>query len=368
MDICPVCNKKVSRQARKILCKSCHKFIHKNCTGLLRHEYECAQSDTSWFCKCCTECLFAFNNLEDDQDFLKSILDISLYPGVLCEQGLLPSVFNPFDINEDDDDILDYQGDLDPDKCYFNQYSHQLIRNCNYFVGDSFNRHLSRNCISNQSFSVLHSNIRSMPANLTSFLSYLEVLDHHFSVIGLTETWLKPSNISAYGIEGYHHVGRTRLKKTGGGVSLFVSHEFAFTELLEMCVIEDYIECLFIKLSINNSPCIVGVVYRPPNSDIDSFNDKMNDILSQISNTTCYIMGDFNLDLLKHENHLPTSIFLDNMYANSQIPLIYKPTRETKSTATLIDNIFTNNYKVNDHLLQGLLITDVSDHYIIFHI
>ena len=56
------------------------------------------------------------------------------------------------------------------------------------------------------------------------------------------------------------------------------------------------------------------------------------------------------------------------MHSNSLIPLIYKPTRETKTTATLIDNIFTNNYNVNDLLLQGLLITDISDHYAIFHI
>ena len=56
------------------------------------------------------------------------------------------------------------------------------------------------------------------------------------------------------------------------------------------------------------------------------------------------------------------------MHSNSLIPLIYKPTRETKTTVTLIDNIFTNNYNVNDLLLQGLLITDISDHYAIFHI
>ena len=74
-------------------------------------------------------------------------------------------------------------------------------------------------------------------------------------------------------------------------------------------------------------------------------------------------MEDYNIDLLKHENHLQTGEFLNNMHSNSLIPLIYKPTRETKTTATLIDNIFTNNYNVNDLLPQGLLITDVSDHY-----
>ena len=36
--------------------------------------------------------------------------------------------------------------------------------------------------------------------------------------------------------------------------------------------------------------------------------------------------------------------------------------------ATLIDNIFTNSYSVDNLLLQGLLIADISDHHAIFHI
>ena len=48
--------------------------------------------------------------------------------------------------------------------------------------------------------------------------------------------------------------------------------------------------------------------------------------------------------------------------------MILKPTRETETTATLIDNIFTNKYNINDNILQGIFVTDISDHYMIFHI
>ena len=68
-----------------------------------------------------------------------------------------------------------------------------------------------------------------------------------------------------------------------------------------------------------------------------------------------------SVDLLKQGNNLQTWEFIKDMHANSLIPLIYKPTRETKTTATLIDNVFTNNYNVNGLSLQGLLITDISD-------
>ena len=50
----------------------------------------------------------------------------------------------------------------------------------------------------------------------------MENLEHRFSMIGLTETWLNPSNIDAYGIDGYNHVGITRNNQHGGGVSLFI--------------------------------------------------------------------------------------------------------------------------------------------------
>ena len=51
----------------------------------------------------------------------------------------------------------------------------------------------------------------------------------------------------------------------------------------------------------------------------------------------CYIMGDYNLDLLKHEIHHPTENFLDIMYTNYLVPLINRPTRITRQSSTLID-------------------------------
>ena len=153
-----------------------------------------------------------------------------------------------------------------------------------------------------------------------------------------------------------------------GGVFLLISDVFMHSELTELCMVSDYIECIFIKIMHNDLSYVIGVMYRPPNSNIVMFNKKLNDILSQISHMPCYKIGDYNIDLQKHDNHLQTEQFLDVMHSNSSIPVIYKPTRETNNTATLIDNIFTNNYCVDDLLLQGLFIANISDHHAIFHI
>ena len=96
----------------------------------------------------------------------------------------------------------------------------------------------------------------------------------------------------------------------------------------------------------------------------------MSDILNTIQreNKLCYFMGDYNLDLLKHEEHKLTSEFIDILYSYSVFPLITKPTRVTSETATLIDYILTNNLDVNSRHTQGILCCSISDHYGIFHV
>ena len=141
-----------------------------------------------------------------------------------------------------------------------------------------------------------------------------------------------------------------------------------YCELPEFNMVCKYIECVFVKINCMGHNFIAGVINRPPNSNISDFNDSIHDILEKVSNYPCYIMGDFNLDLLKHELHRPTEKFLDMMYANSYIPIINRPTRVTRDTCTLIDNIFTNDISINDNFFNGILTADITDRYILFHI
>ena len=77
---------------------------------------------------------------------------------------------------------------------------------------------------------------------------------------------------------------------------------------------------------------------------------------------TIFVYGDLNIDLLKHESHNSTRNFLDMTYSLG--PLIDKPTRITDTSATLIDNIFTN--ELHHNLTSGILFNDISDHLPIF--
>ena len=70
---------------------------------------------------------------------------------------------------------------------------------------------------------------------------------------------------------------------------------------------------------------------------------------------------DHNLDLLKYRTHSPTKKFVELLESFHQIPSITRPTQITKSSATLIDNIFvptTLTLSFNSYLL----VDDMSDH------
>ena len=83
-----------------------------------------------------------------------------------------------------------------------------------------------------------------------------------------------------------------------------------------------------------------------------------------------YLIGDFNVNLLKIDEDSKTSNYFDTITSNLFVPHIIHPTRITSKSKTLIDNIFSNrtNYKEGisgntvslfDLLTQFLIIPDV---------
>ena len=248
--------------------------------------------------------------------------------------------------------------EIDPDlnfstatECLY--YDIEQLKLCNSFI--------------NSSFSLLHANTRSVTKNLPSLLECLEDIYSSFSVIGLSETWLSPSNVELYDIPEYNHVSLVRSNRAGGGVSLHVKQSLVYKERHEFTTCDTNYECLFIEIiSPLMSNIIIGVVYRPPAGDTREFINFMETTLSRIQyeQKETYIMGDFNLDITESVAHTDAVEFLDLMHTSSLFPLIDKPTRVTPNSSTLLDNIFSNG--LSGTLKSGVLVTDVSDHYPVF--
>ena len=79
--------------------------------------------------------------------------------------------------------------------------------------------------------------------------------------------------------------------------------------------------------------------------NINEFNDDyINELLDKLSkeNKIIFLLGDFNINLLNYDIHLPTNEFLDSFSSHNFLSHILQPSRVTTNSRTLIDNIFSN--------------------------
>ena len=87
----------------------------------------------------------------------------------------------------------------------------------------------------------------------------------------------------------------------------------------------------FIEISKpKRSDIIIGCIYRHPNMDLDEFNDNyINILLDKLSkeNKSVFLLGDYNVDPLKYDKHVPTIEFLDSLSSHIFLPHIAQSTR-----------------------------------------
>ena len=82
-----------------------------------------------------------------------------------------------------------------------------------------------------------------------------------------------------------------------------------------MSIFDDNCESVFIEIDKSNSgfqkDVVISVIYRPPNTYIKVFNELITNIIDKINKEKklCYFMGDYNIDLSKHDSHPHTNDF-----------------------------------------------------------
>lgn len=129
-----------------------------------------------------------------------------------------------------------------------------------------------------------------------------------FSVIGISETWLndKNSNTDYINIEGYNFIHKSRDNKSGGGVGLFIRNDTNYKLRNDLSIRDSQtIESIFIEIiRPNKKNAIIGVLYRPPSSNFQVFMNEVNELMAKFTRERkdCYLMGDFNIDLLKYQH------------------------------------------------------------------
>ena len=225
-----------------------------------------------------------------------------------------------------------------------------------------------------ENFSVLSLNIRSLHKNIDDLneliLENACTKTFKFSVITLQEVW-NLKNENTVKIEGYHPlVEKGRKGRQGGGVGIYIEEGYNYQTLDEFYFIGDIYESLVVKIYTNKSKFkIIVNLYRIPNTSMKSFIEVVNNLLialKSLKSEEIIIAGDFNINLIRFNDHGLTNDFLNTLISHSFLPLITLPSRITQTGGTLIDNIFSN--KQTNTIDSGLIYKSISDHLPVFYL
>jgi hypothetical protein len=311
--------------------------------------------------------ILPYFNIVNDDEFLQEVTNINF--NTLSDLKL--------QIFETNVDVHPNVPLLDADPDYnitiYKDHISKMLNVCDYYTDRDITKKFSNFSIKN--LSLYHCNIRSLPAHLNELYLNLFDLKMKFKIIGLCETWLSEANTDLYHLPNYNHIHKPR-KGKGGGVSLFVHESINFTVRDDLCSsMSVTAESVFMEIDKDvfktKANIIVGEIYKPPNTSVMDFAENIETLLSVLCSKKylCYLMGDFNINLLNADSHNPTNSFLNCMLSYNYFPLINRPTRITGQSATLIDNIFCNALELIcvERSLSGILYQQMSDHLPVFY-
>ena len=239
----------------------------------------------------------------------------------------------------------------------------------------------------NKDVSLLSLNVQSLNAKFSSlreFIDHFKCKNFNFDIMALQEIY-QIEDPSLFNIPGYAQlVYKDRKNGHGGGVGYYVNSKLKFSVRDDLSIfIEGICECLFIEIELSNKKkVIIGNFYRPPSKKSKSndasvanklklFQESLYQLLTSCKKdnmSNIYLVGDFNLCLLRHDLFEPTAEFIDLMFSFGFIEIITKPTRvchhSTYTSYSLIDHIWTD--RQTNVFNSGIITSYVSDHFPIF--
>ena len=233
---------------------------------------------------------------------------------------------------------------------------------------------------SNQELNILSLNIGTLLTKVETLRENIDLYSK-FDVLLLNETNCitknLPNGISDVALPGFHNPilqDPLRTSGKGGGLAIYVNKHVCDDED-DIVSFEPYNEpenfsgeFQFIKLKEckgHRKTIVLVNVYRSPSNKPEKFNDYFNLILQKLdtnryANKNIYIAGDFNQDLIQHDDNSDCQNLINNAHNHGFIQIVARPTRLTDHSATLIDHVYTNN--IDSVLSCNILTLDVSDH------
>ena len=346
-----MCEKSVNKNQKFIYCDNCGLWIHKSCEGLTDGEFQKLveqDDDIPWTCLVCqikhNAEIFPLGLLSKFELLNLNGIDLPSYLQTLPSLETHSKLVNLPNLN-----------DFDIDENIINTI------NSKYYNVDELNKVQ----LSKQHFSVFHTNIRSLSKHHDTLHTQLSMINIPFDVIGISETKGQIDNefISNVELRGYAMYSQPS-KSLCDGCAIYVNSQLDHQVRNDLSVLKEEYETIWVEISNKKDKNLLCCcLYRHPSSDITKFVDHMTSILQKVlkENKTLFIMGDFNINYYNYSSHTETNDFINLMVSNYLLSHILHPTRVTDHSATIIDNIFSNNCELDT--LSGDLLSQISDHF-----
>ena len=176
IEHCIVCPTRILSHIVILTCEYCRKSAHIRCIPVTREEYAHVMNRThGWICMNCSSEILPFNNIIDQDKFTEALFELtSDFP--MNMSTISDKLFNPMVLNDKNFNPL---FESDPDIQFYNEMSTMYIDNSSYYFKDQLKQMLSESMTGN-CLSIIHSNVRSLPAHQIEFESLLDYLCYIF--------------------------------------------------------------------------------------------------------------------------------------------------------------------------------------------
>ena len=214
---------------------------------------------------------------------------------------------------------------------------------------------------SDQYFSIIHINLRSINKNFDKLRQLIAELPFDPSCIAVTETKInKRSNLDCIKLSNYEFIHTDSLT-CAGGVGLYIKNSFNYEERKDLQLYNENYESVWTNIKIRNKKLTIGVIYRHPNRFIKEFSEDLSKVFLNLTSNKndCILIGDFNIDYNKINKDPLITNYFDMTNSFNFYNKIQSPTRITANSATVIDHLYINN---NSNFSTTTIINDISDH------
>lgn len=223
-------------------------------------------------------------------------------------------------------------------------------------------------------FTIFSLNVQSINSKFNYIYPLLLELinkDIGFSAICLQESWLSDdADLSQYQLPNYNIIHQGKKCSGHGGLLIYLHVRYSYI-VRQLYDSSDVWEGLFINVfgANLNKNITIGNIYRPPKlnnneQSISTFIEEFAPILSKLGkeNAETIITGDFNIDLLKVNSKQKVGDYFDLFCTNGFYPKITLPTRFSRKSCTLIDQIFCKISNATTASTAGIIMSNISDH------